>query len=192
MKGGCSVDTESLRTNDSVTVLPVASQSGRAAAGEAEEALCRYGDMVFRLAFARTKSRYDADDVLQEVFLRYIRSAPVFKSEEHRKAWLLRTTINCSKSLLTSAWFRRTAPLEDSLLVDLEEHSEVYYAVLNLSPLYRTVIHLFYYENYSVAEIAALLGRKPSTVKSQLHRARQQLERELKGAWSDVSGELSL
>ena len=156
----------------------------------AEEVFERYGDMVYRLAFVRTKNRCDADDILQDVFLRYLRSAPVFRDEEHRKAWLIRTTINRTKSLLGSAWFRRTAPLADDLKTEMEEKSEVYDAVLALPVKYRTVIHLFYYEDYSVAEVAAALSEKETTVRSQLHRARNLLREELKGDYEDVSGQL--
>lgn len=163
------MNTESLRTDDSV-----------------DEILDRYSAMVYRLAFARTKSRFDADDILQEVFLRYIRFKPDCRDEEHCKAWLIRTTVNCSKTLLTSAWFRKTAPLNDTLYSEMEEHSEVYYAVLSLPAKYRTVIHLFYYEEYAVAEIADLLKCKQSTVKSQLHRARIMLRAKLKGEAIDV------
>lgn len=147
--------------------------------------------MVYRLAFARTKSRYDADDILQEVFLRYIRRKPDCETEDHRKAWLIRTTINCSKTLLTSAWFRKITPLEDTLVSEMQEHSEVYYAVLELPAKYRTVIHLFYYEGYTVAEMAALLHCRVSTVKSRLHRARNLLRAKLKGEVIDVQGSIS-
>lgn len=167
-EGGMTVNTESLR-------------SARALDDSVDDLLERYASMVYRLAFSRTKSRYDADDILQEVFLRYIRRKPDLESEDHRKAWLIRTTINCSKTLLTSAWFRKTAPLEDTLYSEMKEHSEVYYAVLELPAKYRTVIHLFYYEDYAVAEIAALLCCKESTVKSQLRRARILLRDKLKG-----------
>ncbi len=163
------MNTESLRTNDSV-----------------DEILDRYSTMVYRLAFARTKNRFDADDILQEVFLRYIRSKPTCCDEEHCKAWLIRTTINCSKTLLNSAWFRKTTSLNDTLYFEMKEHSEVYYAVLALPVKYRTVIHLYYYEDYAVAEIAELLHSKLSTVKSQLHRARKMLRVKLKGEDIDV------
>jgi len=167
------VSTESLRNartlNDSVN-----------------ETLDRYASMVYRLAFTRTKNCFDADDVLQEVFMRYIRSTPDFRDEEHRKAWLIRTTINCSKTLLTSAWFRKTVPMEDTLCTHMKEHSEVYYAVMELPAQYRTVIHLFYYEDYAVADIAVLLGCKQGTVKTRLHRARNMLREKLKGEAIDV------
>ncbi len=143
--------------------------------------LSRYADMVYRLAFARTKSRYDADDILQEVFLRYIRSAPDFQEEEHCRAWLIRTTVNCSKTLLMSAWFRKTVPLDDTLVAEMRETGEVYDAVLRLPKAYRTVVHLYYYEGYSVAEIGGLLGCKEATVKTRLHRARNLLRDTLKG-----------
>lgn len=161
-------------------------RNARALDDSVEQVLGSYANMVYRLAFSRTKSRFDADDILQEVFLRYIRSTPECQDEEHRKAWLIRATINCSKTLLTSAWFRKTAPLDDTLFSEMKEHSEVYYAVLELPVKYRTVIHLYYYEDYEVAEIAALLSCKPSTVKSQLYRARSLLRDKLKGEITDV------
>lgn len=161
-------------------------RNARALDDSAEEILNRYATMVYRLAFSRTKNRYDADDVLQEVFLRYVRYNPDEFDEEHRKAWLIRTTINCSKTLLTSAWFRKTTPLDDTLATQMKEHSEVYYAVLELPLQYRTVIHLYYYEDYAVAEIADLLGSRESTIKSRLHRARGMLRDKLKGETIDV------
>lgn len=168
--------------NESIDRIPLGTSGGRTA----EAIFDRYGDMVYRLAFVRTKSRYDADDILQDVFVRYLRYAPVFEDEEHCKAWLIRTTINRTNSLLSSAWFRRTTPLDDALRTEMQEKSDVYYAVLKLSPKYRTVIHLYYYEDYSTAEIAQILSQKESTVRSQLHRARAVLREELKGVYNDV------
>lgn len=142
--------------------------------------LNKYSDMVFRLAFARTKNSHDAYDILQEVFLRYMKNNKDFNDEEHKKVWLIKTTINCSKTLLSSAWFRKTTALEDNIYEELKEKSEVYYEVLRLPKKYRTVLHLFYYEDMSIAEISALLNIKESTIKSQLHRARKQLKEILK------------
>ena len=123
----------------------------------------------------------NCDKAQQEAFLRYIRSGKEFADEEHRRAWLIRATINCSKTLLSSAWFRKTSPLEDTLTTELEEKSEVYYAVMDLPVKYRTVIHLYYYEDLSVSQISGLLKTKETTVKSQLHRARSLLKETLKG-----------
>ena len=147
--------------------------------------LNKYSNMVFRLAFARTKNNHDANDIMQEVFLRYMKNKKEFKDEEHKKAWLIKTTINCSKTLLTSAWFRKTTSLEDNIVEELKEKSEVYYATLKLSKKYRTVIHLFYYEDYSVREIADILKLSESNVKTRLSRGRSLLKTALKEEWEN-------
>lgn len=146
----------------------------------AHEAFNRYSDMVYRLAFARVKNKHDADDILQEVFLRFLKQKDKVNNEEHAKALLIRITINCSKSLLTSSWFKKTEPLSDTLSVS-DPSFDTLDAVLRLPVKYRTVIHLHYYMGYSVDEISDILKTKPSTVKSQLHRARQKLKIDLKG-----------
>lgn len=146
----------------------------------ASEAFKRHSDMVYRLAVARVKNKYDADDILQEVFLRFIKVKDKVENEEHLKALLIRITINCSKSLLTSSWFKRTEPLSENLSVS-DEYSDTLDAVLRLPQKYRTVIHMHYYMGYGIDEIAAILKSKPSTVKSQLHRARQKLKTDLEG-----------
>ena len=146
----------------------------------ATQAFNRYSDMVYRLAFARVKNKYDADNILQEVFLRFIKVKENVNNDEHAKALLIRITINCSKSLLSSSWFKRTEPLSENLSVS-DPGFDTLDAVLRLPQKYRTVIHLHYYMGYSVDEIAAILKSKPSTVKSQLHRARQKLKIDLEG-----------
>ena len=151
----------------------------------ATEAFKKHSDMVYRLAVARVRNKYDADDILQEVFLRFIKCKDKVESEEHLKALLIRITINCSKSLLTSSWFKRTEPLCDSLSVT-DEFSDTLDAVLRLPQKYRTVIHMHYYMGYSVDEIAVILKSKPSTVKSWLHRARQKLKIGLEGEGVNV------
>ncbi len=146
----------------------------------AADAFKKHSDMVYRLAFARVKNRYDADDILQEVFLRFIKCKERVENDEHLKALLIRITINCSKSLLTSSWFKRTEPLSENLSVQ-DEYSDTLDAVMRLPQKYRTVIHMHYYMGYNVAEIAAIIKSKPSTVKSQLHRARNKLKIYLEG-----------
>jgi RNA polymerase sigma-70 factor, ECF subfamily len=150
--------------------------------------LTRYSNMVYRLALSRTKNISDAEDITQEVFLRLVNKKPQFVSEEHRKAWLITVTVNCSKKLLTSAWFRRTSPLEGELPFEVKEESDVYYAVLGLPLKYRTIIHLFYYEDLSIKQISEVLIMKEPTVKSQLSRARQILKNKLKGEFDDEQG----
>lgn len=148
---------------------------------EVDIILERYSNMVFRLAFSRTKNTYDAEDIMQEVFMKYIKSDVDFDTENHRKAWLLKVTINCSKNLLRSAWFRKTTSFEDNISTYMEQNSEVYKYVLELPKKYRTVIHLFYYEDMATAEISKVLDLNESTVRSQIHRGRNILKEKLKG-----------
>jgi len=141
----------------------------------------KYFDTVYRLALSQTQECHRADDVLQEVFLRYIRSDKAFESEEHIKAWLIRVTINCCKSSFTNAWNKKTVPLTEELSFELPEAEELYLTVSKLPRKYRAVIHLFYYEDLSVKDIAKYLKLKESTVKSQLYRAREMLRQMLEG-----------
>ena len=146
----------------------------------------QYADTVYRLAFLRTKSGTDADDIVQEVFLRAMRAKPVWNSPEHQKAWFIKVTINCTKSLLTSAWRRNTVPENENLLTEMQTTTEVYPYVLALPMKYRTVVHLYYYEGYQVSEIAKITGTAENTVKSHLFRARDMLREQLKGEFQDV------
>ena len=140
---------------------------------ERARAVERWGDMVWRLALARTANVPDAEDVFQEVFLRFFRHEDELQSDEHRKAWLIRCTVNRANSLLSSPWRRKTVPLEVAAQVGVEDqYREVYSAVLSLPARYRAVIHLHYYEGLSVAEIAETLGLPEGTVKSPLSRGR--------------------
>ena len=148
---------------------------------DVEEALHIYGDMVYRLALVQMKNRSEAEDVFQEVFARFFRHEGELSSDEHRKAWLIRCTLNCTSTLLSAPW-RRSLPLEEALTRAVpEEDRAVYQAVLALPRPYRTAIHLHYCEGYSVAEIASLTGAREGTVKSWLSRGRGRLAAELKG-----------
>lgn len=146
----------------------------------ASEAFDKYSDMVYRLAFARVKNKYDADDILQDVFIRFMKSKTPVKNEDHAKALLIKITINCTKSLFSSGWFKKTEPLSEYISEDMPQ-KDTLEAVLCLPVKYRTVIHLHYYCGYSIAEIAGILSLNPSTVKSQLHRAREKLKKHLEG-----------
>ena len=155
-----------------------------------EDVYRRYSGMVFRLALARCRSRADAEDVMQEVFLRYVRRAPQLDSAEHQRAWLIKATINCTNTLLSSAWNRHTDLYDE--LTQLaptfpdENAADIYAAVLRLPKKQRTAVHLYYYEGYGVKEIASLTGAGESGVKSLLYRAREKLEKDLKGDYFDV------
>ena len=133
----------------------------------------QYGPAVYRLAFARTGSRADAEDVMQEVFVRLLKAEPDFADKEHAKAWLLRVAANCANDLFRAPWRRREEPMSESLPAPEEpEPGGVVEAVLALPPKYRAAVHLYYYEDLSVAEIAAILGKSEGAVKSRLFRAR--------------------
>ena len=142
-----------------------------------EAVIRRYSDMVYRLAFARTGNRSDAEDLYQEVFLRYLTRAPAFTSEEHRKAWLLRVAVNCANRLHASPWRRRTEPLSEALSVPAPEGEDLWEELRRLPERDRTVLHLYYYEDMTTEEIAQMLDRNPATVRSQLLRARAKLKK---------------
>lgn len=147
----------------------------------AEAIFLRYSDMVFRLAYSRCRSYSDAQDVTMEVFHKLIRYKPHFESDEHTRAWLVRVTINCSGTLLTSAWHRHTEAMPEHIAVSMkEEDRTVFDAVMSLPVKYRTAIHLFYYEDYSIAQIAQAMGANENTVKSYLKRGREKLKEILK------------
>ena len=147
----------------------------------------KYMDTVYRVALNYMKSPDAADDITQEVFLRLLRSQTEFASEEHIRHWLIRVTINECKRDLASRW-RRVEPLEayaEKLSFSSEENSETYRSVMRLPRKYRMVIYLHYYEGYSTAEIAQLLGSKQSTVCTQLERGRKLLKNMLSEANDD-------
>lgn len=148
---------------------------------ELEQVMERYGNTVYRLAYSQTRSKTDAEDIYQDVFLRYFRKRPEFDSEEHRKAWLLRVTLNQTRSLFRSAWFRHTVPLEDQVAFVQPEEQKLDEALAQMKSGERKLLHLFYYENLSVREIGRLLNRKESTVRTQLTRARRRLAEIMKG-----------
>lgn len=150
-----------------------------------EQLVRRYGDTVYRLAYAQTRSRHDADDIFQEVFLRVAQHRPVFDSDAHAKAWLLRVTLNCLKSHWRAAWRRHDVPLDERIPLPAPEERALDDALRRLAPKYRAAVHLFYYEGYSAEEIARMTGEKPSAIRTRLTRARAQLREMLKGEMGD-------
>ncbi len=146
-----------------------------------EKMVEKYSNMIYRLALIRTKTKENSEDVYQEVFLRLAKKMPDFKSEEHERAWLIRVTINCSKNLLNSKFFRNTAELKEDIPFETEEKHNIYYSVQKLPIKYKTIVHLYYYENYKIKEISEILKMKENTVKSCLARAREKLKMEEEG-----------
>lgn len=155
---------------------------------DTDEAFRRYADRVYASAFSVTRDPVDADDATQDTFLRYHTRNDDFESETHLKAWLLRVAINRAKDLSGSFWRRNMTALDDymeTLEFEAPEDAELFRAVMALPEKYRVVIHLHYYEGYRVEEIAALLGRRTGTVKSQLSRGRMLLKNALQEEWND-------
>lgn len=151
-----------------------------------EEALDRFGDDILRLAYSYMKSREDAEDIVQDVLIRFMQSAKTFSSEEHVKAWLFRVAINLCKDKLKSASRQREVALPEGYEVEAasstnEDESEIIQLIWTLAEKYRSVIHLYYFEEYSTAEIAEILQKKESTVRSLLKRGREKLEKMMKG-----------
>ena len=144
-----------------------------------KELFLQYSDMVWRLALTRVSTKTRADDVLQEVFLRVVKAKPQFVNEQHAKAWLIKVTLNCANKLMSSAWMRHFASLDEGQMPDTYteiEDDSLLHAVSKLSPKYRTVIHLYYYEDLKVGEISAILNISQSAVKQRLKRAREHLK----------------
>ena len=142
----------------------------------------KYMDTVFRLAFNYTKSQTEADDVTQEVLIKLYRTDKEFESEEHIKHWLIRVTINECKKAFLSPW-KRIEPIEDyasTLSFSSPEHSELFYAVMDLPKKYRVPIFLHYYEDYSCEEISSFLRIANATVRTRLRRGREMLKTKIK------------
>ena len=135
--------------------------------------------MVYRIAYRYVKNSIDSDDVFSEVFLAYFKKERTFESEEHRKAWLIRVTINCAKDLLAQrAQLQQLheETLPDQTARDADTYMDLYKAIEGLRPEYREVIKLFYLDDLSVKEIAQILNKNENTIKTQLFRARDTLK----------------
>ena len=136
--------------------------------------LNRYRDDVYRLAVNYTHNPQEAEDVCQTVFLKLVEQGELTPGKE--KAWLMQVTANECRSLLRSGWWKRTAPLDDTVPAPQTQADETIQAVMALPPKYRVVIYLRYYENYTTTEIAQLLKISQSTVTTRLSRGRERLK----------------
>ena len=147
-----------------------------------EETVVRtYADMVYKIAYRYVANPTDVDDVFSETFLTYFKKERVFQDEEHRKAWLIRVTINCAKDLLRGkpSWeeLNETIAGDDVPAVSSEEQLDLHKAIRQLRLEYREAICLYYLEGLSVTEISAVLGRNENTVKTHLARGREKLRK---------------
>lgn len=147
-----------------------------------ESAIEKYADTVRRICFLYLRDRADVEDVFQEVFLKLILHKEKFYTEEHEKAWLCRVAINKCKDFHKS-FFRKNVISISDMEIPFEDkvQSELMAEVLSLPQKFKSVIYLFYYENYTVAEISKILGKKENTIYSYLHRAKAMLKKKLGG-----------
>lgn len=157
-----------------------------------KEAVLKYKDMVYRIAFAQCSCRQDAEDVFQDVFFKLYNLDSDFADEEHLKAWLIRVTVNCCKLLRRSAWFRKRTEFTEDIPADGTENTEeretaesVIAAVRALPEKYRPIVMMYYYEEMSGEEIATALKLNEATVRTRLKRARERLKKDLKGVFDD-------
>lgn len=148
-----------------------------------EGAVRQYADMIYRIAVTITGNEADADDVFQETFLRLVKNQDKIQSEEHLKAWLIRVAGNCAKTMVMNPWNRKTQGFigevdKASLSMDGQQN-KLLMELHALPQKYSLVLYLFYYEGYSVKEIAKLLGKNENSVKTLLKRGRNLLKKSL-------------
>lgn len=153
-----------------------------------QELFEKYQDNLYIIAFNVCKNAEDAKDVVQDTFIQYYSLKKEFESEQHIRAWLIRVAINKAKNVNHTFWRRNKVPLEDymeTLVFQTPESEELFETVMNLPEKYRIVIHLFYYEDYSVREIAGILKLSESNVKVRLSRGRMLLREQLQEGWEN-------
>lgn len=152
-----------------------------------EQIVKKHIDTIYRIAISYTKTPADADDIVQQTFMKLLTKKVSFTDEEHIKRWLIRVCVNECNSLFSSFWRKNVDPI-DTIAKEpefsLKENSDLYEAIKQLPPKCGTVIYLFYYEGYSSREIAEILHIKEATVRTRLVRARKLLRTQLKEAWA--------
>ena len=141
------------------------------------ELFTRYGDMIYRIAMSYGNSVQFAEDMVQEVFVRYLKKRPAFENREHEKAWFIRVAVNCCKSTLSSAWFRHVCPLEETGQTAVpfgdEESCVLYELLCTLPAKYRIVLYLRYYEEYKVVLVYKCGQKKLNNLYYQVKEQRR-------------------
>ena len=153
-----------------------------------QELMNKYKNSIYAAAFSVCGNASDAEDVVQDTFFRYYMTHKEFDNEQHIRAWLLRVASNKAKNTRSTFWRRNTLPLEEyieTLSFETPETKELFEEVMRLPDKYRIVIHLFYYEDYSIKEIARILKASESNIKVRLSRGRAKLKEALKEGWED-------
>lgn len=153
-----------------------------------QELFEKYQDNLYIIAFNVCKNAEDAKDVVQDTFMQYYLTKKEFDNEQHIRAWLIRVAINKAKNVTGTFWRKNKTSLEDymeTLVFETPESEELFETVMQLPEKYRIVIHLFYYEEYTVHEIADILKLSESNVKVRLSRGRSMLKEKLQEGWEN-------
>lgn len=141
-----------------------------------------YGNMVFRIAMVNLGNKEDAEETMQEAFYKLLYKSPEFKDEEHEKAWLIKVTVNLCRDILRSVWQKRVVKMDDIETYYGDPYdSNILKDIVQLPTKYKTVIYLYYFEDYSIKQISEILKIKESAAKMRLQRGRQLLKMELEG-----------
>lgn len=151
---------------------------------EVNRAIEKYADTVYRICLLHLKNHADAEDIFQNVFLKYVTYSKDFESEEHEKAWIIRVTVNACKDLKKSFFRSRVVSIEEIKNFQAsqqENYSEVLEAVLSLPEKYKNPVYLYYYEQYSAVEIGKILGKNVNTIYTLLSRGKNILKDKLGG-----------
>ena len=145
----------------------------------------KYADMVYRVALTRCGNVENAEDIFQEVFFKFSEKMPKFENYEHEKAWFIRVTINLTKNLKNENWNKKVISLDENIVFEEKNQSDVFSAVCTLPQNYKTVIYLSYYEGYKVKEISELMKINENTIKTWLSRGREMLKGKLEGGFEN-------
>lgn len=135
-----------------------------------------YSSLLYRTAYIYCKNRMDAEEIVQETYLKYLKKKPHFESKQHEKAWLLRVTINLCKDYLRCFWNRCTERYEDHAAYEMDQSWMLLDMIQRLPEKYRLVIQLYYIEGYEIAEIADIIKKTESAVRTRLSRAKNMLK----------------
>ncbi len=146
----------------------------------------KYKELLYRVAFSNMKNKADAEDAVQEAFCRYLKARPAFENENHEKNWFIRVVLHICYDIQKSAWFSRTVGFDEVPECEMKHFSlsfvhedDTLFKVMELSAEYRNPLYLFYYEDYSIREIAEIMELEEGTVKTRLRRGRQKLKERL-------------
>lgn len=138
----------------------------------------KYGNMLFRICFVMLGNSFDAEDAVQETFVKHIKKNKEFESEEHIKAWLIRVATNKSRDILRFRFKHTEINIEDLSDMSVEsEDGEIISVLYELPEKLKIVLYLYYVEEYKVDEIAKIIGKTPSAVKMRLKKGREELKK---------------